>query len=260
MSKGSMGRSDAEIEQALVDLGAHLRYPAVPDLARAVGAHLAQHPRPRRRLSPWRALLYPLLATVLILASILTLSPDARSAAASWFHIPGVLIGTGSSPEPIGHDLRLGRQASLAEAKKQVPFPVLVPTLPTLGRPDEIYLGAAPEGQRVSLLYRVRSGLPRASTTGAGLLITEFSSRTIFLGKLLPPGTAIRPVSIDSQPGAWMAGAPHVVYYVDQQGRLVPDSTRLSGNALLWQRGPVTLRLEGRVSEQQALAIARSMR
>jgi hypothetical protein len=255
-----MGISDAELERALVDLGAHLSYPAVPDLARAVGAHLAQHPHPRRMPFLRRAVLYPLLAGLLILGSILTLSPGARSAVASWFHIPGVLIGTGPTPQPIGRDLRLGRQVSLAEAEKQVAFPVLIPSLPGLGRPDEIYLGAAPAGHRVSLLYRVRAGLPRASTTGAGLLITEFSSKTFFLGKMLQPGTTIRQVFVDRQPGAWIAGAPHVLYYVNPRGVLVPDTTRLAGNALLWQRGGLTLRLEGRMSEQQALAIARSMK
>jgi hypothetical protein len=257
-----MDFTDAELEQALVDLGQHLSYPPVPDLSQTVRAHLEQHPRRVRlfrTLVIRRAVLVPVLAALAIFASVLALSPDARSAIASWFHLGGVVIQSGSSPPgPLGHNLNLGRRLSLADAQKRLPFRILTPNLSSLGTPDEIYVGMPPFSGRVSLTYRAKSGLPRASTTGAGLLITEMQSR-FFVGKTIPPGTTVVPVEIDGDQGVWLAGRPHFLYYFSEQGTLLHDTIRLAGNVLAWDHGNVTLRLEGHISEERAVEIARSM-
>jgi len=262
MSEAWMGFSDAELERALVDLGQHLSYPSAPELSRTVRAHLEQHPRRGHRLRALlirRAVIFPTLAALAILASVLALSPDARSAVASWFHFAGIAIKSGSSPPgPLGHNLNLGRRVSPGEAQKRVPFHILTPTLPGLGTPDEIYVGPPPFRGRVSLIYRARRGLPRASTTGAGLLITEMQSR-FFVGKTVPPGTTVVPVEINGDQGVWLAGRPHFLYYFSEQGTLLRDTIRLAGNVLAWDHGNVTLRLEGHISEEQAVEIARSM-
>lgn len=262
MSEAQRSFSDAELERALADLGEHLRYPPAPDLSATVRAHLEQYPRSKRSFRTLvlrRAVLYPALAALAILASVLVLSPGARATVASWFHFAGVQISSGNLPPgPLGHNLNLGRRVSLKEAQKRVPFPILVPTALGLGAPDEIYVGTPPSGGRVSLVYRARHGLPRASTTGAGLLLTEAQAR-FFVGKTIPPGTTMDQVDINGDQGVWLGGAPHVVYYINQQGRPQSDTIRLAGNALLWQHGPVTLRLEGRLSEQREILIAQSM-
>jgi len=265
-----MDFSDAELERALVDLGTHLSYPSAPDLSQTVRAHLEQHPRRVRSfrgLVIRRAVLVPVLAALAILAMVLALSPDARSAVASWFHFAGIAIKSGSSPPgPLGHNLNLGRRLSLADAQKRVPFRILTPTLPGLGTPDEIYVGPPPFGGRVSLIYRARRDLPRASTTGAGLLITEVQAR-FFVGKTVPPGTTVAPVGISGQvrggfaaeEGVWLAGRPHFLYYFSRQGTLLRDTIRLAGNVLAWDHGTVALRIEGQISEERAVEIARSM-
>jgi hypothetical protein len=265
-----MDFTDAELERALVDLGQHLSYPPVLDLSQTVRAHLEQHPRRVRSfrgLVIRRAVLVPVLAALAILATVLALSPDARSAIASWFHLGGVVIQSGSSPPgPLGHNLNLGRRLSLADAQKRVPFRILTPSLPGLGTPDEIYVGTPPFSGRVSLIYRSRRGLPRASTTGAGLLITEMQSR-FFVGKTIPPGTTMSQVGISgevrggfaAEQGVWLAGRPHFLYYFSEQGRLLRDTIRLAGNVLAWDHGKVALRIEGHISEERAVEIARSM-
>ncbi len=111
----------------------------------------------------------------------------------------------------------------------------------------------------VSLLYRARPGLPRAATTGAGLLITEFQRR-YFDAKRLELGTVPQIVWLGNQPGVWLKGAPHVLYYEDPKGHIFQDTGRLAGNVLVWQHGNVVLRIEGRISLKRALATARSMR
>ncbi|MDQ2741629.1 MAG: hypothetical protein M3Z66_04945, partial [Chloroflexota bacterium] len=202
MSEKPTDASDLELERALRDLGEHLKYPPVPDLAQAVRAQLERQPaRPRRSRSPFlrREMLYPALAAVAILAAVLAIFPGARSAVASWFQIAGVRIESGGSgslaPGPLGHNLNLGARVSLDEAQRRVPFHILVPALPGLNHPDEIYAGTPPFNGRVSLLYAARPGLPRASTTRAGLLITEFQ-RTFFVGKTIPPGATVQPIEI----------------------------------------------------------------
>jgi hypothetical protein len=48
--------------------------------------------------------------------------------------------------------------------------------------------------------------------------------------------------------------------YLDAEGQVVADSARRAGRVLLWQRGPLLLRLEADVGERRALQIARSVR
>ncbi len=256
-----MDAADLELERALLDLGEHLQYPPVPDLSQAVRAHLERQPARRRRRVPFlrREVLYPALAAVAILAAVLAIFPGARSAVASWFQIAGVRIESGSvAPGPLGHNLNLGQRVSLDEAQRRVPFHILMPTLPGLNQPDEIYAGTPPFNGRVSLLYAARPGLPRASTTRAGLVISEFQ-RTYFVGKTIPPGAIVQPIQIAGEPGVWIAGHFHMMYYLDQHRALLRDTIRLAGNVLLWQHGAVTVRLEGHLSEQRAISIAQSM-
>jgi hypothetical protein len=57
----------------------------------------------------------------------------------------------------------------------------------------------------------------------------------------------------------WFDGAEHVLLYQDG-GEPVEETMRLVERALVWQRGPLTLRLEGDISKEDALEIARSVR
>jgi hypothetical protein len=49
-----------------------------------------------------------------------------------------------------------------------------------------------------------------------------------------------------------------VFAFRDREGNFRESTARLAGKTLLWQQGDVTLRLEGELSKQQALRIARS--
>jgi hypothetical protein len=48
--------------------------------------------------------------------------------------------------------------------------------------------------------------------------------------------------------------------YRRADGTVAPDTMRLAGNALVWEDGPLTLRLEGARTQRAALRIARSLR
>ena len=137
-----------------------------------------------------------------------------------------------------------------------------MPTDPLPGPPDEIYLDESRPDPVVSLVWGARPGLPAASATGAGLLLTEFrgSIDQQLFQKILGPGTTIEPVHIDGKIGYWISGAPHEFYVRDARGQPLLQSVRLAGDVLVWEDGDLTLRLEGELSQQDALRIAASVR
>ena len=132
---------------------------------------------------------------------------------------------------------------------------MLVPA--ALGSPDAAYA----VGERVTLLYRSRPGLPESEHSGAGALLTQFPGRTNaeFIRKFAGPGTTIERVRVDGEPGFWLAGEAHGLLYEDPTGEIREAPSRLVGPTLVWRRGDRTLRLEADVSKLLALAIARSV-
>jgi hypothetical protein len=67
-------------------------------------------------------------------------------------------------------------------------------------------------------------------------------------------------VTVDGERGVWITGKPHGFGFVDARGRAWFERLRLAGDTLLWQRGPLTLRLEGALSKAAALRVARAVR
>ena len=77
---------------------------------------------------------------------------------------------------------------------------------------------------------------------------------------MVEPGTSVEFVTVDGEPGYWLTGEPHVFAFVDAAGAFRPETVRLAGNTLVWERDELTLRLEANVPKQRALRIARSVR
>ena len=308
--------SETELEQALTDLGRRVAYPPTPDLAASVRRHLAdgRQPRqsiwqsvlalprrPRRPVLPrqrrprpfWESWLplqrraaLGLVALLVIVGAVLTISPEARTAVAERLGLRGVQIGqvpalpatatptaaalppaaagTNTSPPPPSPGIRLGlgQPLTLDQARGRVAFQVLVPN--ALGAPDEIYMLSTPAGGQVALVYYPRPDLPEASTTGVGLLLTEFQADIhtvgpIAIGKGLPPGTRLEEVQVNGGRGYWIDGDPHVFFFRDTRGQQLSESTRLASNVLLWEQGPLTLRLESSLPKDAALSVAASV-
>jgi hypothetical protein len=277
-----MSRPEPELELALRDLGAHLDFPATPDLALAVATRLREAPAAgagdRRargwlarlpRLPGWRRLALAGLAAVLLAAAVLVVSPGTREAVARRLGLRGIDIRLGGErPTPTvttrpGErlELGLGEQVTLEEARRRVAFPVLVPTAAGFQRPDAVYVNQQPQGGRVDLVFRARPGLPASQFTDVGLLVTQFQGTLTpdFIKKVVAGGL-VEEVQVAGQPGYWFSGEPHFFTYKDRSGEITDESTRLAGNTLVWQAGAQTLRLEGQLPKQEALRIAESMR
>ena len=229
-----------ELERALLQLGSGLELPVTPDLASAVRGRLGE----RRS---WRRPMAIALAVLVVAIGAILAVPPARTAILDWLGLSGVKIIRVEKlpPAPAVGNLRLGRELSLSEAQARAPW-LVVPK----ERPDHVYYSTRLPGGQVSLLW----GTP----TSVRLLLTEFRGEA-FLGKIVEEGTKLEPVEVDGSPGVWVAGR-HVLVYRDQAGEVRSETARLAGKTLIWQHGELTARLEGDLSKDDALRIARSVR
>lgn len=254
----------ADLEQALSELGGRLDLPPAPDLTAAVLARLggAVPHRPRRRVGRTLVLAFAIL---LVAVGTAFAVPQSRRAILDWLGLEGVTVErVGKLPEaPATADLALGERVTLAEARASVDFPVLFPE--ALGLPEErtgpwgVFVDGSVAGGKLSLVYPSSTKIPTVAE-GIGLLVTEFRGglEPALMGKLLPAGTVVEPVTVEGAPGVWIAGAPHVVFYRDPAGEIREDTLRLAANVLLFERDGVLVRLESKLAKAGALRIASS--
>lgn len=190
-------------------------------------------------------------------------APSAQTPVASSAAQPAAAPVASPSPQPAsaGARLNLGERLRLDEARGRVAFQVMVPT--ALGAPDETYLLTSPPGGQVALVYYARPDLlPQASTTGVGLLLTEFQADVHTagpFGKGVPSGTRLEEVQVNGGRGYWIEGDPHAFFFRDARGQVQTETTRLAGNVLLWEQGSLTLRLESSLPKDTSLSIAASV-
>jgi hypothetical protein len=267
---------DDELEQALTRLGARLDYPEPAGLAARVAGTVRAGGRPSRRRwaalgwfprvrsfgrPAWKPVAVAAALVVALLAGSLVAFPSVRETVADWLGVRGIGITVVPTLSPLPTSYRsflIGRPASLEEARAAVAWPVLVPEDPLLGPPDEVYLDRAHRDGAVSLVWGARAGLPTASTTGAGLLLTEFrgSINEQFFQKFVGPGSTIERVHVGDRIGYWISGAPHEVVVLDPSGEPILDTIRLAGNVLMWEDGELTLRMESELGRDDALRVA----
>lgn len=232
-----------DFEQRLVALGAALDLPPAPDVVPAVLARLPE--RRVRRGRPARRTLALALIAALVLAGAAIAVPSTRHAILRLLGLRGVRIErvTRLPPPARGARLGLGDRIPLNRARHAAGFTALLPA-----QPAAAYLGRDVPGGRISLL------------TGPVLIIEFRGTATPFIFKLLGPGTHAEPVRVNGGPGVYLSGAPHEVIFQASTGQIQADRVRVAGNVLLWQQGPLTLRIEGAHTLEQALTLARSLR
>ncbi len=275
--------NDAQLAAAFADLGTGIAWPQPPDVRNRVLARIEARPR---RTPWWRAAWSPrygfapaLVALAIVLLTVLAVSPEARATATDILRLRGIEIFRGPVPTPSPTLSRspgavqtppslpsagLGALVSLDEAKARAGYPVLLPTEPLLGAPDEVYLRAVPNSTAVSFVYKARAGIPVSAQAGVAAIVTEFAGATVneqFFGKVTDPTTTVENVTVNGQPAFWIQGTPHFFFYSSGGANQVQQETlRLAGNTLIWTQGPLLMRLEAQVDKATALRIAASLR
>jgi hypothetical protein len=204
-------------------------------------------PELRLELAPQRRSQRPLLVALAVLVLALAVAfavPSARSALLRFFHLRGVTVERVETlPPAFRRSLQagLGPERTLAEAARVAGFtPVLPPGLD------------------------VRSAYARlgviAIPLGGGRLLSELSVADLGLSKKFAgQATRIEPVRVNGDDGIWLEGGEHVLVYLNRDGTPVVQTLRLAGNTLVWQHRGLTYRLEGPLTEQQALKLAASI-
>ena len=231
------------LEQRLAALGASLELPPTPDLVPAVLSRLPAGPRRRHRARRTLAIAF---AALLLLAGGAMAVPPTRHAILQLLGLRGVTVERVPQLPPLpagaGRNLRLGQRIPLARARHAATFTAVLPP----GSPAA-YLGHDVPGGRVSVLL-------------GRVLIVEFrGSTTPFIFKVIGPGTRLEHVRVGDSPGFYLSGAPHQVLFRGANGQFRVDDVRVAGNVLMWQRGALTIRIEGTQTLAQALAVARSL-
>lgn len=213
----------SNLELELRDLSAHLDIPPAPLLADTVRARLARRRRNRRVLTV-------ALATGVLALAVAFAVPSSRASLLRLFHLRGATVTLVDTLPRLTPEPPPGISIPLDEA----PFRLL---LPSGRRPEHVYFGDGGYWLRYP-----------------GLLLFEFKSRdgATLIKKAALGRTDVEYVNVGGEPGIWI-GARHGVY-------LPGGPPRAAGHVLIWQRGPLTVRLEAAVGRERALAIARSIR
>ena len=224
----------AELERDLRALASYVELPAERDLAPAVRARLVR----RSRRSRLRLIL---IATAALLAAvgIAFAVPPARAAILRFLGFEDVTLVRVDELPPVGTaPIATGTRVSLTQARRLLAFE---PLLPHLDGPTAIYVD---EGNQILVaVYGDRS---------ARLRLSELIGAQGVYEKMVTLEQHVERLSVNGHPGVWIEGQ-HVVSELFGQ-------PRISGNALLWAQGGLTLRLEGHLSKAAALRIASSLR
>jgi hypothetical protein len=195
--------------------------PAAPDLSGAVLAKLSD--RPRRPRGP-RLGAVAALAAIVAIAAVLA-APALRRTTPS--RPVGSARITLLSPLAGAERFPLGDRIPLYEARHAAGFTTLMP--PAL---DGAYLGRDIPGGRVSMF-------------AGRMLITEFRGAVLpYILTLIGSGTHAQLTWVNGRPGVYGSSV-----HAEQPG-----------DVLTWLEGPLTLRIEGADSLEQALALARTLR
>ena len=229
-----------ELELRLQELGGEIAYPATPRF------ELSLDRRPAGR--PWlRPVALGFVVLLAVAAGLLALSPGARSAFLEIFHIRGATVERVESlPDVRAQRIDFGERVSRDEAERRAGFDLF-----DLGEePDAIFV--RPDGL-ASVVYGDPAH-PRLVLSQARGAVWNGSIK-----KTAGRGTIIDEVTVDGEPGLFVAGPDHFVMFLDENGLISDERTYLAGTVLLWNRDDLLLRLEGDLTEEEALELAEAV-
>lgn len=232
------------LEQRLHLLGRELELPPEPDVVPAVLARLE-----RRRPFTWRVVGIAVAVLVVAIGAAFAV-PEARTTILKWFHLRGATVERVETlPAAVERSQArgLGRPLSRESAEREVGFRLVLP--PLVGEPRRVYV----LDDTLATVILNAHGHPA--------LFSEYRAANFdLLKKSASDTTAVEPVLVNGDPGLWLEGGPHTLTYLDRSGAFHQRTVLIRGNVLLWIHGPLTLRLEGKLTRAQALELARRIR
>jgi hypothetical protein len=218
--------TDDDVEGALRDLGRRVHVPPPPDLTASV---LTAITAPRRR-NRWLA---AIIGAVTAFAIAFAVSPAVRAGVVELLRFAGVEFRAEAPQQP--EPPLSGNEVSLEEARRQMPFEIHLPA--ELGTPDQVTVH---EGRFVTLRY-------------GDVRLDQFDGT---VGSAL--GKLVHGADVERIGEAVWVPRPHELFYIDRTGQWHNERPHGVGQTLIWQRGQVTMRLEGDLTRERALEISAS--
>lgn len=256
------------LEERLRSAGRAFAYPPTPDLVSAVRQPRARHATASNLVQRRVA-----LAVVLVLAGLfavpgvraellrilrigaieILLPPPTPTAAlpSSSTALPTPLATARPAPRPTVNAaiLNLSGETTLEMARREVAFPIKLPTVPAdLGAPDRVFVQNL-DGDAVILVW-----LAPDDPKQVRLALYELESSVI--GRKTQ-SKIVQETQVGNARAAWVEG-PHFLQF--NNGEEWRPAQLVTGNALLWTAGGTTYRLESGLSLDAALEIAESIR
>jgi hypothetical protein len=233
----------SELELRLVALRDELAWPETPafDLN-----GLAARPARPERAARWRPLALGFAIILAVLAGVLALSPGARSAFLEIFQIRGATVErVDELPEVETQPVDFGEQVSREEAERRAGFELV-----DVGEPDAYFVR---DDGMASLVY--------GSVDRPRLVLSQVRGEVWdgFVKKVGSRGTTVEDVEVDGERGLFVTGDDHFVMFLNDLSLITDEPTFLAGTVLLWNRGPLLLRLEGDLTREEAIELAESV-
>ncbi|HSL76387.1 MAG TPA: hypothetical protein VK867_05540 [Candidatus Limnocylindrales bacterium] len=287
-----MARDDS-LEAALRALAGEIDWPAAapttadgttagPDIATRVRARLVAGEGRRSPRRWWTLRGRPMRRSlVLAIAALLAL---AIVAGAVGLGLPGLRITLGEPPASVlpsptptatgsrsptpsptlppitGMRLNLGRQVTLDDVEPTIGVAVRLPADERLGPPASVWIDRA-KGDQVGYVWKASDDLPETTERGVGLVLMRFDGADDreYYEKMINTGTSIERVKVAGHDGYWISGEPHFFFYTTSDGNFVEDTRRWVGDALIWNDGTATYRIESALGRDATIEIAESI-
>jgi hypothetical protein len=227
-----------DLQQRLTELGTMIITADPPDdLARRV---LARDPIGLHRSRTIRRRVAAAVAVALLIA--LAFTPPVRAAVSNLLQIGGVLImprQPDATPRPESRPPS-PTSTTVDGARDLVDFDLVVPD--ALGVPDRVLV--TDDRRVVSMQWG----------TGKDLIICDqFDGRPSPVFAKMASGEH---AEVDGRDAVWVP-EPHPLIYIDAEGVEHSETARLAGPALIFERGAVTVRIEG-LARADAIRVAES--
>lgn len=262
--------SEMEFDDKLRSLAHGMEYPRTPNIAGSVMRRLHTSVRPRFVPKAWAWS----LTIVLVLILSLMLIPPARAAILEFIQIGVVRIFRSEpapmplptqqsplnqmsitatptlTPQPLIPILKnLSGETTLEQARKKIPYPILLPSYPpNLGKPDYVFVQDT--GGAMTILVWMDPQNPDQV-----LMSLHFLPAGSWAIKKIEP-TVIEETSVNQHPAVWTTGP----YFVQLTNGAVNLTRLINGHVLIWEDAKITYRLETALELEEALKIAESLR
>lgn len=251
-------QTDKVWAEHLTKIAADFPYPQTPPIAQQVQRKQSQPALPpvyrqRRRWATrwgWATAVVILLVLLLSLLAI----PPVRAAILEFIQIGAVKIFNTPPAQPAPTEPLqklslgdIGTEITLAEAQEIMPL--LMPTVSNYAVvPDAVYQQALNEREAViTLVWFGNEARPQIALTQIG--IPSF-------GIKWASGEQIVETAVNDLPAVWIEG-PHLFSFAEFA---FSDFVTVDAQVLLWTEGNNTLRLEGDLTQAEAVGIAESLR